>query len=193
MHPSVGADGPAQPSVGASGLARDAGGDGLDAIAGKPAPTSCLRSHAYTDGCRDLGGSWLASDRALSGAACIAGKPTQGPAIACNAVIRLRVWGRSLPRRQTGHDWAQKTHEVRLQAYPSVAPLRPTSRPSLNEENAPSPAGVPAVRSTATAAPGHRSATRRAPGRTALPRGTPAAGRGWPAPHSPPPSAPPAA
>jgi hypothetical protein len=58
-----------------SGLARDAGGDGPDAIAGKPAPTSCLRSHDYIDGCRDLGGSWLASDRALSGAACIAGKP----------------------------------------------------------------------------------------------------------------------
>jgi len=56
-------------------LARDAGGDEPDAIAGKPAPTSCLRSHTYTNGCRDLGGSWLASDRALPGATCVVGKP----------------------------------------------------------------------------------------------------------------------
>ncbi len=32
-----------------SGLARDAGSDGPDAIAGKPAPTNCLRSDVYTD------------------------------------------------------------------------------------------------------------------------------------------------
>ena len=30
-------------------LTCDAGGDGPDAIAGKPAPTICSRSHAYTN------------------------------------------------------------------------------------------------------------------------------------------------
>jgi|GEM_PF-3024204 len=62
--------------LGGSWLASNRALSGAACIAGKPAPTSCLRSHADTEltGCRDLGGSWLASDKALSGAACIAGK-----------------------------------------------------------------------------------------------------------------------
>jgi hypothetical protein len=77
----------------AVGLACKAGGDGSDAIAGKPAPTSCLRSHDYVDGCRGLFGSWLASDRALPGApcgrACTEQKRQLLPQAACAAMTTL--------------------------------------------------------------------------------------------------------